>query len=590
MSGGTLVLAYAVFLLALLTLPGAGVTLYAARNGVRDTVTLLAIGLVASGAAAMLAFWAYFADHPLGIAVSFGLPLTGALLLWRCGRALGRSFDWAGVGTPVVLWALGTLFLLCLGFLYGGTHVAVALARLRFSHPLPADNVLPQYFGESIYRYGHTRVPAHFSSWLSSDRPPLQMGYYVAARPFASRTNQAYFQVLGVALQQLWIIGMCALLEATHVRTRTRMLVLTAALVSDIAIIQGFFTWPKLIAVGFLLCGAAFVFSDRWTTMRSKPGIGLLVASLFALALLCHGTSVYAIVPLALFGALRGRPTWQWVITGVVAAAVLYAPWMAYQKYFDPPGTQLVKSQVAEMLPNDHGSVLQTIITTYRRTGLHKALDHRVRNINAVTGGWSDLHRDWTAISLAAKGKYDAAISTMRNIRFFSLMQVIGLLWLAPIFVFIPPLRRRPRSADEWRFARTAFAIAAAGCALWVIVQFGTDQSITYLHVGSFALPMLLIMACVTALAAVSQRLATALVGVNGVLVLVLYVPSLRRLPGGTGFSWLLAVIGTACLAGFIALAAHGARGAHGASGDAEPAPGMVKERTREATVAGAAS
>src|SRR5205807_3656508 len=142
--------------------------------------------------------------------------------------------------------------------------------------------------------------------WLSSDRPPLQMAYVLAARPFGSWTSGLHYQVLGVALQQLWIVGMWALLDAGRLRARTSALVLTAALVSDIAILHGFFVWPKLVAVGFLLMAAAFIVPDRWTTARRTPGTALLLASLFTLAILCHGTSMYCVIPLVLVAALRG--------------------------------------------------------------------------------------------------------------------------------------------------------------------------------------------------------------------------------------------------------------------------------------------
>src|SRR5207248_11725427 len=113
-----------------------------------------------------------------------------------------------------------------------------------------------------------------------------------------------------------------ALLEAVRVTVRTRALALTASLVSDIAIVHGFCVWPKLVAVGLLLTAAALIFGDRWATARRRPGVAVLLASLFALALLCHGTSAYFVIPLVLIAALRGRPTRRWVAAGLLAAAL----------------------------------------------------------------------------------------------------------------------------------------------------------------------------------------------------------------------------------------------------------------------------
>jgi hypothetical protein len=576
MYDGFLVLAYAVFHMTLIALPGVAATLFAARRGLRDVPMLLAIGLAASGAAAMLAFWAYFGDHRLGLAVSFATPIVAAFVSCRCAIRLGRGFPWASIGLPVALWALGTIFVLSLGFLYGGTHDPLRLAEVRFAHQLPNDNTLPLHFGEWIYRFGHTRVPPRSGSWLSSDRPPLQMGYVVAAMPFGAWKDGLHYQVLSVALQQLWIIGMWALLEATDVRARTRALVMAATLVSDIAILHGFFVWPKLVPVGFLLAAAAIVFSPRWRTARTQQWLGSVVATLLTLALLCHGTSMYAVAALVIVAAVRGRPTWRWVGAGLIAAALLYMPWSAYQKYFDPPGNHLLKSQLAVHTPGDHRSVVATIVHAYSEIGFRGALDNRVHNIDAVTGRKA-LPQFWhDAVHYASRGDFYKLIDTTRGLRFLYLLPCLGLLLLAPLLMLIPAIRRRPRSPADWRFAQRCFVVATVAGALWILVQYGDGPAVTYIHVGSLAVPMLAIAACVAGLAAMSTRLATALVAVNVALVLLLYAPRVTKLPGATGVSPVLVVAGIAAVAAFVALAARapgGATSPHAKSDEPAAAP-----------------
>jgi hypothetical protein len=252
-------------------------------------------------------FWAYFGAHSLGLLTSFTIPVASGVVMCWCGAHLGRQFRWNRLASPVMLWAFGTLFLLFFGFLHGGVQRPIQTAAVRFSHRLPSDNWLPLHFSESIYKFGHTRVPPRVGSWLSSDRPPLQMRYVLGARPFGAWTSELHYQVLGVALQQLWIVGMWALLEAGRVRVRTRTLVLTASLVSDITIVHGFFVWPKLVAVGFLLLAAALILGERWNATRRRPGMAVLLASLFALAMLCHGTSMYFVLPMV-SGGRAARP------------------------------------------------------------------------------------------------------------------------------------------------------------------------------------------------------------------------------------------------------------------------------------------
>jgi len=99
--------------------------------------------------------------------------------------------------------------------------------------------------------------------------------------------------------------------------------------------------------------------------------------------------------------------------------------------------------------------------------------------------------------------------------------------------------------------------LAAGACALWVVVQFGAADSITVIHVGSLAVPMLAMMGFVTILAAMSLQLAEMVVGVNVLFVLALYTPVLSPLPGGTRFSYVFAAGALACLAGSLAAALH---------------------------------
>jgi len=154
MSDARVVLLYAVFHIALIAAPAAAAIAIAGCRGVRDVVTLLAIGMVASGVSAMLAFWAYFGTHALGLLVSFTIPVASGIVVCWCGARLGRQCPWKRLAFPLMLWAFGTLFLLFFGFLHGGVERPIQTAAVRFSHRLQSDNWLPLHFSESIYKFG----------------------------------------------------------------------------------------------------------------------------------------------------------------------------------------------------------------------------------------------------------------------------------------------------------------------------------------------------------------------------------------------------------------------------------------------------
>jgi hypothetical protein len=130
--------------LVLTALPGVAATLLAVRRGVRAAPVLLAIGLVGSGGIAMLCFWAFYADPVIGKSFSY-LALFGSVLL-IADSVVGRRLDRGllrSLATPLALWALGSAFLVFLGFLHGGTTEPFEMATTRFSSKLPPDNVMP---------------------------------------------------------------------------------------------------------------------------------------------------------------------------------------------------------------------------------------------------------------------------------------------------------------------------------------------------------------------------------------------------------------------------------------------------------------
>ena len=347
MSQGTVVVMLLAHL-ALTALPLVAGAVVAARLGVRHVALQLATGLAASGALAMLAFWAYFAGHGTGLAVSW-LELVGSIAAigWALRDGTVRSQTWSNLLTPVTLWALGTTFLVFLGFLHGVTSAPPVMAANRFLAGLPTDNRIPQFFTEWFYSHGHHGTPPVFpGGWLASDRPPLQVGYDLAQRPFGWDAPGVGYQVTTVGLQQLWIIGLWALLMAVEVRRYTLMIAMVTVLLSDLVIVNGFFTWPKLLPAAMLLAATAVVATPLWKQEHSRPWSAVLVGSLLALAYLGHGASIFGIIPLVILGFARARPSWRWLVIAVASVAVLAVPWSEYQTHGDPPGNRLLKWQL----------------------------------------------------------------------------------------------------------------------------------------------------------------------------------------------------------------------------------------------------
>ncbi len=137
---------------------------------------LLAIALVASGAVAMLAFWAYYADPSIGQTFAW-FALLGSLLLagWSLRGGIDREVL-RGLATPLALWGLGSAFVLFLGFAHGGSDAPLSMSAARFAGQLPTDNDIPRFFAEWFYFHGHNGTPPLYPGELAGQRPAAAAG------------------------------------------------------------------------------------------------------------------------------------------------------------------------------------------------------------------------------------------------------------------------------------------------------------------------------------------------------------------------------------------------------------------------------
>jgi hypothetical protein len=565
--------------LALTGAPGVAMALFLVRRGVRSVPLILVAALAASGTVAYLAFWAYFASPAIGevwaFVLLFGSIQVAVLSSYRgeLDPALLRQLR-----VPLLLWVFGSLFVVFLGFLHGGGDQAIPMSALRFTGQLPSDNDIPQYFAGWFFEHGHSGTPPLYpGEWHMSDRPPLQLGYVLSQRIFAWDTSTLHYEVLCVVVQQLWIVGLWAILCAARLRPATRGLAMLAAMVSDVAIVHGFFVWPKLIAAAFLLGAVALVVSPRWPRWRRDLRVAALFAALCGLAMLSHGSSAFGVVPLLVLAALRGMPSWRWLGVAAAVGAVFLGSWAAYQRYDDPPGDRLLKWQLGGAPEVDDRGALEAIVDGYREAGLGGAIDAKWDNFAEMAGLEHGLGHFGDSFDHAVDGEFGEAIASFRGPRFFSLLPLLGVFLVAPIAMLLARDRGR-RQLAEWRFALFCFAFLVIGCVAWGLLLFGSPNAIAYLHVGSLAIPLLGICGCVAGLRATYPRLALALVALNALLVLVLYTPSLTP-PPGTAYSAVAALIAAAGLLGFALTALRTPPEA------GEPSPSPLPDLTRRVGV-----
>jgi hypothetical protein len=552
---GELLLLLAVHL-ALTALPGVAASLFVASRGERRLPVLLGVLLAVSGGAAMLGFWAYYESRPVGQTWSFiamfGSVLAIGWLLWE--RKIPGEILRA-LATPLALWALGSAFLVFFGFLHGGEHLPLQNSSTRFSQALPSDNDMPLFWGEWFYVHGHHGTPPEFvGNWLASDRPPLQMGYLVTQQPFHLFGKELNYEILGVCLQQLWIIGMWALLVALRVGRVTKALVMAAVLVSPLAIVNGFYVWPKLLPAAMLLGAAALMITPLWSEVRSRLWGGALVAALCGLGMMGHGSSAFAIIGLALVAAFRGLPSWRWLGVAVLTLVVVMGPWSAYGKWGDPPGNRLTKWYLAGDTEPDKKSVSEAIIDGYSEAKLSTIVHKKGQNFAAIAGGWIFTHAVRETREGYERGEFAGEVRPLRSTFFFNTLPMIGLLLLGPVAMAISWRRRRSRDPDEWHAASIVLLTFLVGLIAWAILQWGGWTATTVIHQGSYAIPALGLAGCAIALRAAWPRFAIGWLLLDLVFMLVLYTPDFEPVEG-SAFSPINGVLAAVALLGFGAVA-----------------------------------
>jgi hypothetical protein len=578
--GGGALLVLAVVQLTLIAAPGVAAALLALRLGVRDEAVLICSGLAGSGVAALLGFWLYFGLPGLGPAYAY-LLFFGSLagIAWLLPRLSAQRELLLRLATPLGLWALGCLFIVFLGFFAGGADHALETGAQRFATEpslFASDNFIPLFFSEWIFAGSHGAAPVFAPDWLLSDRPPLQIGYVLTQRAFGWDTAMLHYQLIGIAVQQLWIPAAWALLTAARASRRTRALAMVAALVSDVVVVNSFYVWPKLLGAAFVIAALALLVAPGRSPLRARPWTVLLLAALAALAYLSHGSSSFGLIPLAAVALWRGIPNWRWLGAGLAVLLVLVVPWTAYQKYGDPPGDRLIKWSLAGVAEVDDRGVAETMVDSYREAGFDGTVENKAGNFWLMFGGspaglllppgfpygdaWQES-RD--AGSALVHGDVDAAVSKVRELKHWHLLWAFGLLLLALPAIAVGRLRRGWRGSDEWWLARVCLVFFAVGVVAWCLLMFGNLIGRAVPTSTSLALPLIGLVGLVVGLRATIPRLAPWLVGANVLFVLVVYTPYLQ-LPAGRSYSTFAAIVFLASLAGFVALSFAERRAAPG--------------------------
>jgi|GEM_PF-464868 len=446
----------------------------ARRDWIPNAWLPVAAAAVVAGAG-YLVFWAYFTGPGAGLAAALAV-LAGAAWFGRRGTGLGPEAE--SEVRPVVLLTLATgLLHLSLLHLFPSSLDFYQLAANRFRQELPTDNQLPHEAGERLIA-GQPLKQAE-TDWLSSDRPPLQTGWQLITwrtLEAAGLDPRAASGTAAVWFQLTWVAAAFALLRTLGVGSRAAAAWTAALALSGFFLQNTVFTWPKLSAAAF--AGGAFAL---WLAPGATLARGrrvLLGAALAGAAWLSHGGvafSFLALAPWVLWRCCRGE--WREWLKASLLFVLIASPWVAYQRFYDPPGNRLLKWHLGGQIPKDDRGVWPTIRENYAKLTWEQILTNKARNLA--------LQNDGRTAALLETAP--AAAMDRRNQEFFLAGRALtwwlfGLLLLPYAWRNLqPPARHTERRLHLALLGWTALTVP-----LWCGLMFDANQ--TVIHQGSYAM------------------------------------------------------------------------------------------------------
>jgi hypothetical protein len=461
----------------------------------------LNIVLAAGSLVAYAIFWVYFfAPLPARTVASvavFASALASAVLLSRPSTSLGTTLR--AYLAERDAWLPAALMLsLMIAYLAFLAWPGVT-ATLRFTIPLPPeDNLIPRYLADRLFygMFSHGQRPALITTLLfeaqSSDRPPLQAAVLLATRPLglgaaAEPGDLAGYQVLTTFCQLGWVPALYAVCRSLNLSARQMAFVLIGAAFSGFFLMHSVYTWPKLFAAWLFLTALAIILYVVRGESRATVKVTVAIGVLFALSLLAHGGPFFSIIALPMLVAQRGRWrmfTVRGTLAAAVAGAIVLTPWLAYQKYYDPPGNRLLKYHLAGVIVPDTRSLSEALVDAYRHVGLR----------GYVSGRWENLKEQWLVFG---KSERTHPADWVQWQQFFHHLPALDFLALGLFGLIVRPREPTSDTSDFGIVQVTWYAIGALS--LWIILLLTPGSAI--IHHGSFA-TMALLFLCASALAA----------------------------------------------------------------------------------------
>jgi hypothetical protein len=444
-----------------------------------------------SAAACLVAyglFYVSFFDPAVGrVASPIALLTSLALFAHACTRPdIRRTLRERDVWLPALLTTVLTLSYLA------SVIASDADINHRFRFATPPDNSLPlmlaQRIADGTYGVG-APPPALDVDWRGSDRPPLQAAVALAAEAVGLGDRGRFYQFVATWCQMGWIAAIYALGRTIALPRRYLQFAMIAAATSPFFFFNSVYTWPKLLSAWLCVTGLAIILhvvrqAPEQAPERKPDGASraatIVGAGAITLGLLAHGGSAFSMLALPLLGAwwkpwrVIDRTT---VLAAAAACLLILSPWVAYQRFYDPPGNRLLKLHFAGVEQIDSRGTFEAVRDAYRGLTWSSYLEGRWRNVTQQWFGTYPLPiehpTDWVQWQ-----------QLMRHI------PLIGFLCGGFLMLVWTPARSDLPDASL-RVIRQLTWYALLTAVIWIVLMI--VPSSTLVHQGSYVMTLLLL-------------------------------------------------------------------------------------------------
>jgi hypothetical protein len=489
------------------------VTMLHGRDRCEPPLVLLG-GLTGTCLLAYVAFWAWFLSPRIGTAWTF-IVLAGAFAhLWRHRPRLAAALSDDDVWGPLVLMVLVGVMYIGLLHLFATPLRLDRLSAARYMLAMPVDNELPRRFAERLI-FGNT--PHHFyETWLSSDRPPLQVGIIVLAEPVAEWTAGRMMpsaHAAGMWFQLFWMPAVWALARRMSFDVPRAALLCALTSATSLTMFHSVYLWPKL-GGGALAIGAFVLYASRRD--RDVPTL-IGVAAMSGLAWLAHGGTIFSLLAMAVMAlAWPTYPSLRALAAGLATFLLLALPWTAYQKLYDPPGDRLIKWHLGGVIDPDPRGALEVVVDQYRRAGWPGTVYNKKANFLTLIGGFDQF-------TFALDRPRDRRIHEWYY--FFRSFNVWNVALLAAPIAFVR--RRRAGLSASMVWATLAWVLLTL--VDWCLIAFG-PPTYTINHAGSLASHLTLYVVMYACAWSASRTFFWVVAVVHAVTTAITWLPSTAEL------------------------------------------------------------